>query len=253
MGERLLEGRVALVTGGSRGIGAASCVRLAEHGAAVVVNYKSSHRAAEEVVSRIRELGGRALAVQADVSREEPVRAMVERAEGELGPVEVLVNNAWPGFQGGDVDELPWETYQLYFEQMVQGAYHAIRAVLPGMKARRWGRIINFGTTSMYEVCDHHTAYITSKGALVALTRGLARDLGPYGICVNMVTPSLVYTRPEPQPEGWGRTRAERSAFGRHPTPWEVAGAVVFLASPLADAVTGIQLPVATGLVMHVG
>ncbi|MBI2942471.1 MAG: SDR family oxidoreductase [Chloroflexi bacterium] len=253
MSEGLLAGRVALVTGGSRGIGAAICRRLAEHGAAVVVNYRSNHAAAEDVAARIETAGGRVLLAPADVTDEAAVQAMVARTERELGPIDILVNNAFPGYKGGAIDELPWEAYQWFFDQMVQAAYHTIRAVLPGMKERRWGRIVNFGTTATYEAVNHHTPYTTSKGALVALTHGLARDLGPFNICVNMVSPSVVYRGPEPAPPDWGRERARGTAFGRNPTAWEVAGAVVFLASPLADAITGLQLPVCCGLLTHMG
>src|SRR5579883_1665133 len=103
------------------------------------------------------------------------------------------------------------------------------------MKARHWGRIINIGTTSMYELNERHTPYITAKGALLALTRGLARDLGPFNVCVNMVSPGLVWHGEGLAPPEWGHTHASRTALGRNPTAWEVAGAVVFLASPLAD------------------
>jgi 3-oxoacyl-[acyl-carrier protein] reductase len=251
LGVELLSGRVALVTGGSRGIGAAICHRLAEHGAAVVINYRTNQAAASGVAAAIGAAGGRALLVQADVSQEEAVQAMVARAERELGPIDILVNNAFPGYQGGAIDQTPWATYQWFVDQMVQAAYHTVRAVLPSMKARRWGRIVNLGSTSLYEAVDHHTPYTTAKGALVALTHGLARDLGPFNICVNMVSPSVVYTRPEPPPPDWGRERSRGTALGRNPTAREVAGAVVFLTSPLADAITGLQLPVCCGLITH--
>lgn len=171
----------------------------------------------------------------------------------ELGAVDVLVNNAFPGFKGGAIDEVPWETYQMFVEGILKAPYWMVRAVLPGMKRQRWGRIVNIGTTAMYELNEHSTAYIAAKGALLALTRGLARDLGPSNICVNMVSPGLVYTRTGPRPPDWGLEHAGRAALGRNPTPWEVAGAVTFLASPLADAVTGAHLPVCCGLVMHMG
>jgi 3-oxoacyl-[acyl-carrier protein] reductase len=249
----MLAGRVALVTGGSRGIGAATCRRLAQHGAAVAINYLTNDEAAEDVAAAIVAAGGRALPVHGDVSDEPAVKAMVERVARELGPIDILVNNAFPGFHGGAIEDVPWETYQLNIDQMVRAAYHTVRAVLPSMEKQRWGRIINLGTTSMYELNERHTPYITAKGALLALTRGLARDLGSFNILVNMVSPGLVYNGPQPPPARWGRTHASRSAMGRNPTAWEVAGAVVFFASPLADAVTGVHLPACCGLIMHVG
>ena len=253
MDTKLLGGRVALVTGGSRGIGAATCKRLAEHGAAVVVNYLSNHEAAQCVAEDIARLGGRVLLAPGDISQEQVVQTTVGLAKQEFGGIDILVNNAFPGFHGGTIEELAWETYQLNFDQMVRAAYHTVRAVLPGMKNQRWGRIVNLGTTAMYDLNPLSTAYISGKGALLALTRGLARDLGPFNICVNMVSPGLVYTGPAPQPENWGSEHARRSALGRNPSAREVAGAVVFLASSLADGVTGLQIPVCCGLLMHVG
>jgi 3-oxoacyl-[acyl-carrier protein] reductase len=242
-----------MVTGGSRGIGAAVCRLLAEQGAAVIVNYRSGAVAANAVAESIIGAGGRALVMAADVTDEAAVAAMVEQAQTELGPVDILVNNAWPGWRGGAIDELPWETYQWYTDQIVRAAYHTVRAVLPAMKERRWGRIINIGTTSMYDLNLHHTPYIAAKGALLALTRGLARDLGPHNICVNMVSPGLVYSGEGQPPADWGQPHAGRTALGRNPTVHEVAGAVTFLAGPHGGAITGIQLPVCCGLLMHVG
>jgi len=253
MSGRLLEGHVALVTGGSRGIGAAICRCLAEHGAAVAINYRSRHADAEVVAADIIAAGGRAILVAADVTDEGAIQAIVAQASQELAPIDILVNNAWPGWRGGPIDEVAWDTYQWYTEQIVHAAYNTVRAVLPQMRARRWGRIINIGTTSMYELNAQHTPYIAAKGALLALTRGLARDLGPANILVNMVTPGLVYSGDGEPPPDWGQPHAGRTALGRNPTAREVAGAVALLASPLASAITGVQLPVCGGLVMQVG
>jgi 3-oxoacyl-[acyl-carrier protein] reductase len=248
-----LAGRVALVTGGSRGLGAAICRRLAQHGAAVAVNYKSNREAAESVAATISAAGGLAFAAQADVTQEAAVEGMVRRVERELGAVDILVSNAWPGWRGGAIEDMPWETYQWYIDQIVQATYHTVRAVLPGMKERHWGRIITIGTTSMYELNQHHTPYIAAKGALLALTRGLARDLGPDNICVNMVSPGLIYSGDGLPPSDWGQPHAARTAMGRNPSAWEVAGAVAFLSSPWADAITGVQIPVSCGLLMQAG
>jgi 3-oxoacyl-[acyl-carrier protein] reductase len=253
MSDQPLAGRVALVTGGSRGLGAAICRRLAAHGAAVAINYKSNHAAAELVATAISAAGGRVLPAQADVSQEAAVIEMVRRVEQDLGPVEILVSNAWPGWRGGAIEDVPWESYQWYVDQIVRGTYHTVRAVLPGMKQRHWGRIITIGTTSMYELNQHHTPYIAAKGALLALTRGLARDLGPDNICVNMVSPGLIYGGDDPAPPEWGQPHAARTALGRNPSAWEVAGAVAFLSSAWADAITGVQIPVSCGLLMQAG
>jgi 3-oxoacyl-[acyl-carrier protein] reductase len=253
MSARLLEGRVALVTGGSRGIGAAICRCLAEHGASVAINYHNRHDDAAAVAGAITTSGGHAILAPADVTQEAAVRAVVTQVHDELGPINILVNNAWPGWRGGLIDEVAWDTYHWYTEQIVHAAYNTVRSVVPSMKERRWGRIVNIGTTSMYELNTHHTAYIAAKGALLAFTRGLARDLGPANILVNMVTPGLVYSGEGRPPPDWGQPHAGRTALGHNPTTRDVAGAVIFLASPLADAITGVQLPVCCGLVMQVG
>jgi 3-oxoacyl-[acyl-carrier protein] reductase len=249
----LLAGRVALVTGGARGLGAATCRLLAEHGAAVAVNYRARRDAAETLAAEIRARGGRALAVAADVTDAGAVATMFDTVAQTLGPPDVVVSNAWPGWRGGAVEALPWDDYQWYVDQIVRGAYHVVRAATPAMRARRWGRIITIGTTSMYELNREHTPYIAAKGALLAFTRGLARDLGADNICANMVSPGLIYPGDEPPPPEWGQPHAGRAALGRNPSARDVAGAIVFLASPLADAITGVQLPVCGGLVMQVG
>ncbi|MCC6169367.1 MAG: SDR family oxidoreductase [Caldilineaceae bacterium] len=253
MTQGLLAGHVALVTGGARGVGAATCRLLAANGCAVAVNYLKNQVQAESIAAEIRGAGGQAVAVQADVTQEDALQRVRVEVESQLGPIDVLVNNAWPGWKGGAVDEVGWDTYTWYFEQIVHAAYNTVRAVLPSMKATKWGRIINIGTTSMYTLNLDHTPYISAKGALLAMTRGLATDLGSHNICVNMISPGLVNPGPGTPPEGWGQPHVSRTALGRNPTAIDVAGAVVFLASPLADAITGAHIPVCSGMLMHVG
>jgi 3-oxoacyl-[acyl-carrier protein] reductase len=251
---RLLAGHAAFVTGGARGIGAAICRRLACNGAAVAVNYRRNRDAAEKVVSEIAAAGGSAVAALADVTdAKRSARALSEAGEALGRPIDVLVHNAWPGWKGGTVDDVPWDAYQWYIDQMLRPAVELTRAALPPMRTARWGRVVLLGTTAMYELNQGHTPYIATKGAMLALTRGLARDLGPDGITVNMVSPSLVWTGDGPAPVDFGATHRERSALGRLVTACDVAGAVVFLASPLAAAITGVQLPVSGGGPMHVG
>jgi 3-oxoacyl-[acyl-carrier protein] reductase len=252
-GEASLTERVALVTGGGRGIGAAICRRLAGAGAAVAVNYLEKEPAASQVVRSIEAAGGRAIPLAADVTDAQAVSEIVGRVEEQLGTIDILVNNAWRPRQFDQLERLDWETYQAYVDDIVKAAYNTVRAMAPGMKAKGWGRIINIGTTALYELNEGHTPYVAAKGALLAFTRGLARDLGPSNICVNMVSPGLVYTGYGEPPPDFGKVHAARSPMGRNPTAWEVAGAVLFLASPMADAVTGAHIPVCCGLVMQVG
>ena len=251
---RLLAGHAAFVTGGACGIGAAICRRLAANGAAVAVNYRRSRDSAEAVVAEIVAAGGSAVAAHADVTNSQrSARALREAGEALGRAVDVLVHNAWPGWKGGTIDEVSWDTYQWYVDQMLRPAVELTRAALPPMRAGRWGRIVLLGTTAMYELNQGHTPYLAAKGAMLALTRGRARDLGPDGITVNMVSPSLVWTGEGPTPPDFGAAHRARGALGRLVTADDVAGAVVFLASPLAAAITGVQLPVSGGGPMHVG
>lgn len=249
----LLKDQTAIITGASRGCGAATALRFAREGAAVVVNYAHDAKAAAAVVSRITAAGGRALAVAADVADAEAVKAMAETARRAFGGrIDVLVNNAFPGFTGGTVGDASWETFQAAWETIVHGAFNCCQAVLPTMTEQRYGRIINLGTTSIWDLNDAHAPYITAKGALVTLTRSLARDYGKFNITANLVTPGLVWTDLEaPQPSPHPSPHAQRAPLGRITTADDVAKACVFFASDLADFVTGANLPVCGGLVMQ--
>lgn len=249
----MLAGNIALVTGGSRGIGAAICRGLAAHGAAVAVNYHRSRARAEAVAEVIRASGGRAAAVGFDVASPRAARKGLAAVESTLGAVDLLIHNAWPGWQGGAFESLAWNSFERYLEGMLRPAVELTQAAIPGMRKRGRGRVVFLGTTSMYELNPEHSAYVAAKGAMLALTRALARELGADGITVNMVSPSLVWTGDGPEPEAFGAAHRGRSALGRLPTADEVAGAVVFLAGPLASAVTGVHLPVSCGSPMHVG
>ncbi|HUF57288.1 MAG TPA: SDR family oxidoreductase, partial [Thermohalobaculum sp.] len=197
--------------------------------------------------------GGRARALGFDVTDARAGARALKRAAAELGPVDVLVHNAWPGWRSGAFETLAWEDFQRYLDGMLRPAVELTRAALPAMRERRRGRIVLLGSTSMYELNPEHAPYFAAKGAMLALVRSLAREVGRDGVTVNMVSPSLVWTGDGPEPAEFGAAHRERNALGRLPTADDVAGAVVFLASPLADAVTGVHLPVSCGSPMHVG
>jgi 3-oxoacyl-[acyl-carrier protein] reductase len=249
----MLAGSVALVTGGSRGIGAATCRRLAAHGAAVAIGYRDGRARAEGIARAIEADGGRALPVGFDVASGRAGRRALERTQEALGGLDVLVHNAWPGWRSGSFESLDWDDFQRYLDGMLRPAVELTRAALPALRGRRRGRIVLLGSTSMYELNPQHSPYVAAKGALLALTRSLASELGRDGVTVNMVSPSLVWTGDGPEPDEFGAAHRARNAFGRLPTADEVAGAVVFLASPLADAITGVQIPVSCGSPMQVG
>jgi 3-oxoacyl-[acyl-carrier protein] reductase len=249
----LLEGRAALVTGASRGIGAKVAEKLAANGAAVALNFRQQRDRARAVAERIAQIGGRAVLAQADLTQDRPTRKMVEHVREQLGFVEILVHAAYPGWRGGPAVKTPWADFQHYFESMVGSLHRLLGSLVPDMVARRRGSIVLLTSTSLYTLNSEHAAYATAKSALVGLGRSLATDLGPYGVRVNLVAPSLLWTGDGPEPPGWGTEHCERSAMKRLPTAEEVAGVVAFFASPWSSAVTGAHLSPGAGLLYVLG
>ena len=188
-----LKGRIALVTGGSRGIGRAVALALAEAGAAVAVNYLERATEAQNVVEAIRGAGGRAMAVAADVSRSAAVSQMMASVTRELGPVDVLVNNAGIGLIRS-VDELTEEDFDRTIAVNLKSAFLCIQAVAPGMRERKWGRIINISSGAARGAGGIGPHYNASKAGMEGLTRGYAARLVKDGITVNAVAPSLIET-----------------------------------------------------------
>jgi len=220
-----LTSRVALVTGASRGIGKAIALALAAAGADVAVNYRERARPAQETVQAIRATGRRALAVAADVSDGEAVAAMVHRIGAEFGPVDVLVNNAGIAIPRG-LDDLTEEEFDHTLAVNLKAAFLCTRAVLPGMRARGWGRIVNIssGAARGSGVIGIH--YNASKAGLEGLTRGYAARLAKEGITVNAVAPSLIET----EMIAAGRDDyARKVPMGRLGAPDEVAQAVLMV------------------------
>ncbi len=231
-------GHVAIVTGASRGIGRAIALALAARGDAVCVNYAANAAAAEAVVAEIAGAGGRAIAVQADVADAEAVGRMAARAEAELGPVNILVNNAGVAVHG------TLETYDpAAMERMrrinVDGVIHTVRAVAPGMRARGYGRIVNIASNAAIGTgLPGTTFYAATKAEVLILTRRFAMELGRDGITVNAIAPGWIVTdmarRGSTEEEFAARVRmiGERAMVGRVGEPADIANAVVFLAAP---------------------
>jgi 3-oxoacyl-[acyl-carrier protein] reductase len=188
-----LNGHVALVTGGSRGIGAAIALALAEAGAAVAVNYRQRADDAEAVVANIRNKGGRAIAVAADVSQAAAVIAMVEHIASALGPIDILINNAGMAIVRG-VDDLTESDFDLTIAVNLKSAFLCTRAVVPAMRARKWGRIVNISSGAARGAGAIGVHYNASKAGMEGLTRGYAARLVKEGITVNAVAPSLIET-----------------------------------------------------------
>jgi len=255
------EGRVAVVTGGGRGIGAAICRSLAAEGAAVVVADRDL-AAAQAVEGAIKDEGGRALAVEADVTNRADVARMATAAVDTFGQIDILVNNAgitsiYP------FTEIPEEDWERVMAVNAKGPFLCCQLVAPHMIARGSGRIVNVASQAGITGQANMAHYVASKFAVVGLTQSLALELGPHRITVNAVCPGDVVTDMHVQVSRAlstlkGLTREElvaqaiqRCPLGRLETPQDVANAVLFLASDAAGFITGEALNVSGGLEFH--
>jgi len=219
-----LIGRTALVTGASRGIGAAIAIALAEAGAAVAVNYRERADEAEAVVAKIREFGGRAVAIAADVSQAAAVAKMVDLAGSALGAIDILVNNAGLAIVRG-IDDLTEGDFDQTIAVNLKSAFLCTQAVLPAMRAKKWGRIVNISSGAARGAGAIGVHYNASKAGMEGLTRGYAARLVKEGITVNAVAPSLIETDMMR-----GRSDLARNIpLGRLGQPNEVAQAVLMV------------------------
>lgn len=238
-------GKVALVQGGSRGIGAAIVERLAREGAAVAFTYAASGQRAAELVRGIEARGGRALAIAADSSDAEAVRGAVARTVSEFGRLDILVNNAGV-LAVGPLPEFRLEDFDRLLAVNVRSVFVATQAAAGHMG--KGGRIVNIGSTNAERMpFAGGGPYAMSKAALVGLTRGLSRDLGPRGITINNVQPGPVDTEMNPDRGDFAAMLKGNMALGRYGTAEEVAGFVAYLASEEAGYITGASLTIDGG------
>jgi len=245
-----LHGRVALVTGGSRGIGKACCEMLARVGARVAVNYRVERPWAELLVQKIEEAGGEAFALSADVAVPEDANMMVDETVDRFGHIDILVNNAgiW---KGGPVEEISDGEWNEMVAINLTGTFNMIRTAVPYMKSSGGGRIINISSTAGQRGEALHCHYAATKGAVISLTKSLAAELAGDGILTNCVAPGWVETDMSEDALEEGRDAiASVIPIGRVGTPEEIAGAVLFLASELSTFVNGEILNVNGGAVM---
>ncbi len=240
-----LRGKTAIVTGGSRGIGRAICLELSRRGAAVAVNYRCRQSAAEETVAAVRELGGTALAVRADVSSKSDVSEMVTRVAHKLGEPDILVNNAGLLHLGQllDYDE---DNFERMWQVNVKGVLHCSAIVAPAMIERGWGRIVNLASNAAVGTAMQGTTlYAVTKGAVLTLTKRMAFELSPKGVTVNAVLPGFTKTdmvlagKSEAQIERLLKDVSGRSLVGRTGDPEDIANVTGFLCSPASSFMTG--------------
>lgn len=246
-----LQGKVALVTGGSRGIGRAIALRLAASGAAVAVNYRSAAAEADAVVAQIVSAGGRAAAFQADVSRFAEAERLISEVIAALGRIDILVNNA-----GTTRDTLlasmSEEDWNIVVDTCLKGAFNCCRAAIRSMMRQRYGRIVNITSVAGLAGQAGQVNYAAAKAGLIGLTKSLAKEVGPRNITVNAVAPGYVPTDltaslPADMVKNW----IDFTPLRRAATPEDIAAAVVFLVSPDADFITGQVLSVDGGLIMQ--
>jgi 2-hydroxycyclohexanecarboxyl-CoA dehydrogenase len=246
----LVTQRVALVTGGARGIGRAVAMALAEQGRAVAVGDLLEQEAAKTTDT----IGGNALAVRLDVTDSDSVAAAVERTERELGAIDLLVNNA-----GWDEARPFIETDEDFWDRVIEinfkGCLRLTRAVLPGMVERRWGRVVNIGSDAGRVGSSLESVYSGAKGGVIAFTKTIAREVAHSGVTANVVCPGPTKTAFLERIAGEGRERLVESLTRAVPMrrlgePDDVAAAVAFLASDAAGYITGQTLSVSGGLTM---
>ena len=254
MGKHLdLNGRVALVTGASSGIGRATAVAFAECGAAVAVNFHRNESGAEAARSEIVNAGGRATVIQADVTRMADVQALVKRTVEEFGPPDILVNNAGSLVERLKILELTEERWDEVIDLNLKSAFLCSQAVAASMMERKTGAIVNVSSIAGRNggaLGSIH--YSTAKGGLITLTKGLAKELAPYGVRVNAVSPGVIDT---PYHERFSTPEAMKAYVGGIPlgrvgTPAEVASVIAFLASDAASYLSGETVEINGGMLM---
>ena len=244
-----LVGRVALVTGASRGLGRAMALALGQAGAKVALNYHNNQEVAERTAADFREKGLETLLARADVTRESDVEKMTREIAAQLGPIDILVLNATCDQPHKPIEEYDWAFFQSMVDFFIKSPFLLTRACLPHMKKQRWGRIINIGSEVVSRGVPNFTAYVAAKGGQNGFHRSLATELAPHGITVNMVCPGWIPVErhahdPVEEKDGY-RKLIPASRWG---VPGDVGGAVVFLAGEASSFITGQSLHVNGGM-----
>jgi 3-oxoacyl-[acyl-carrier protein] reductase len=247
-----LENKVAIVTGGGRGLGKVYCLRMAEEGAKVVVA-DILDREVEETVNEIKAKGGTAVAVKADVSSEADTRRMAEETIKKFGRIDILVNNAGYYYGMGrkrfyEISSEEWDKAMLV---NAKGTWLCCKAVFPYMKQQGKGKIINLSSETVFSPTKTMIHYVASKAAIIGITRVLAGELGQYGICVNAVAPGFTDTAASRTVDSIEKFDVRSVPLGRVELPEDVVGSVIFFASDDSDYVSGQTLLVDGGRRVH--
>jgi len=247
-----LAGRVALVTGSSAGLGKAIAIALGRAGAAVAFNYQHNVARAEKAFDDFQAPGCKGTLVRGDVTSEVEVPRLVEEVAKKLGPVDILVINATCDQPHKPIEDYDWAFYQSMVDFFIKSPFLLTRACLPHMKRQKWGRIINIGSEVVTRGVPNFTAYLAAKGGQNGFHRGLATELAPFGISVNMICPGWIpVERHEKDPQ------SEKDAYhalipaNRWGVPDDVGAATVFLASEAASFVIGQSLHVNGGMTVN--
>jgi len=248
---QMLEGKVALVTGASRGIGRSIAALLAAHGAHVWINYLKSAQAAESLLAEIDARGGSASLIAADVTTDDDTDA-IRSTVGARGGLHILVNNAGGPIAAASFERQNWQAMAAAYDSVVGPVFRVTQAVLPLMAEAGGGRIVNvLSSAALGRTAHNWLPYVTAKSALLGFSKNLAQELGPRGIAVNMISPSLVDTDlVAGVPDRFREMMIARTPLRRLATVDDVAGAVLMLVSPYAGFISGDNLIVAGGEIM---
>ncbi|MBC8136818.1 MAG: 3-oxoacyl-ACP reductase FabG [Fibrella sp.] len=245
----LLTGANALVTGAGRGIGVEIARLLAAEGAAVAVHYRGSREGAEKTARTIRDAGGTATVVQADLTDESHAARLIQETTDSLGGLDILVNNAAGFGPLKNLADYTWDEIDDEWNAVVKPVFVLTRAALPHFQTLKHGRVINLSATLLQRPAPTYGAHAMAKSAVLAFTRTLAREVGPDGITVNAVSPGMALTEfSQSLPDELKNAVRDRTPLRRLATPEDVAKAVLFFASPLADFITGANIAPDGGL-----
>jgi 3-oxoacyl-[acyl-carrier protein] reductase len=242
-----LEGKVAIVTGGSLGIGSAIALALAKDGADVAINFRKHGDEANAIVEQIKGMGRRGIAIKADVSKTDDAENMVKKVKEEFGGLDILVCNA-----GINMDSVIWkmteEQWDTVMNVNLKGYFNYVRAAAPMFKEQKHGKIVNITSINGLRGKFGQSNYSASKGGIIALTKTLAKELGRYNVNVNAVAPGMIGTEMMLKlPEEWKQKAVDETVLGRIGTPEDVGNVVVFLCSDKARHITGEVIKVDGG------